>query len=73
MTNTQELIAIIDAKGLKRSYIAQQMGISTYALALKMRNDNEFLASEIDKLCEILDIKSLTKRQSIFFYKPSRI
>lgn len=70
MTNTELLEERIDKSGYKKSYIAKAIGLkSTFGLSKKIRNENEFKASEIDALCELLGINSLEERQRIFFAK----
>ena len=67
MTNTALLETKINESGLKKSYIAKSMGLSPYGLTLKIRNINEFKASEIDKICSLLGIDSPEERCEIFF------
>lgn len=67
MTNTNLLMFKIDESGLKRSFIASKLGLSSYGLAKKINNETEFKASEINLLCEILNIKSLKEKEAIFF------
>lgn len=67
MTNTKMLEKKIDESGYKRSYIAKELGLSTYGLSLKIRNVNEFKASEIDKLCVLIGITDINERCAIFF------
>ena len=68
MTNTQLLVEAIAKSGYKRSYIAKAIGLkSAYSLALKIDNKSEFKASEINALCELLNISSLEEKQAIFF------
>lgn len=69
MTNTELLEEAIKKSGLKKSYIAGKLGITAYSLAKKIRNENEFKSSEINILCNLLNIKSLEKKESIFFAK----
>lgn len=66
MTNTYELRKAIEQSGLKYKYLAEQLGLSTYGLQKKIDNVNEFKASEIEKLSDILSL-SVEKRMSIFF------
>ena len=67
MTNSSLLEQKIQDSGLRRSWILEQIGIKSYAtLRAKIKNESEFTASEIDKLCEILNI-SKGQRQAIFF------
>ena len=67
MTNTVLLEEKITESGLKKSYIAKSIGLTPYGLTLKIRNINEFKASEIDKICIILGIDSPEERCNIFF------
>lgn len=67
MTNTALLEKRIVKSGLKKSYIAKAIGLSPYGLMLKIRNINEFKASEIEKLCILLGIDDLEERCAIFF------
>ena len=68
MTNTPLLEKRIEDSGYKRSYIAKCLGITAYALALKINNKSEFKPSEIDILCELLNI-DVEGRMAIFFAK----
>ena len=67
MTDTTLLENKIIKSGLKKSFIAKSMGLSPYGLTLKIRNINEFKASEIEKMCELLGIDDLEERSAIFF------
>ena len=66
MTNTTLLEEVISKSGYKKSFIAKALGISAYALALKINNKNEFKANEIDILCKLLNI-GVSDRMRIFF------
>ena len=68
MTNTSLLEKAISKSGYKRSYIAERLGITTYTLAQKINNILEFWASEIDTLCDLLNI-GVEDRMAIFFAK----
>lgn len=68
MTNTNLLEQYIDKSGYKKSFIAKQLGITAYGLWLKVNNENEFKASEIDILCALLNI-DVSARMAIFFAK----
>jgi hypothetical protein len=67
LTNTALLEEKITKSGLKKSYIAKAMGLSSYGLALKIQNVHEFKASEIEKMCILLGIDDLEERCAIFF------
>lgn len=66
MTNTSLLEQMIEASGYKKSYIAKQIGISAYALAMKINNESEFKAKEITIISKLLKLDLKTK-DAIFF------
>ena len=66
MTNTALLEEYIAKSGYKKSFIAKALGITAYALTLKIKNKNEFKANEIDILCKLLKI-GIKDRMRIFF------
>lgn len=68
MTNTKLLEKHIMLSGLKYKYIAEKLGLSYYSLRKKLDNITEFTASEIDILCEVLNL-SVEERMRIFFAK----
>lgn len=68
MTNTALLKDYIAKSGYKMSYIAKALGITSYALSLKVNNKSEFKANEIDILCKLLNI-GIRDRMRIFFAK----
>ena len=63
MTNTLQLETEIRRAKLSKKEVAQQLGISVQAFLMKLNNQTEFKASEIEKLCEILNLPD----KSIFF------
>ena len=67
MTDTNAVRKIIKDKGLKYSYIAERIGITPYSLQLKIDNKREFTVTQVTKLCDLLHITSLTRRQELFF------
>lgn len=67
MTNTKLLEEAIEKSGFKKSYIAKKIGITRYCLMRKIRNDNEFKASEIGALCKLLKITDAAEMERIFF------
>lgn len=67
MTNTEELLKLIDKSGLRKGYIASQLGLTTYGFQKKVDNRSQFKAEEIKILCAILKISSLEKKEEIFF------
>lgn len=67
MTNTVLLNQLIKESGLKKKYIAEQLGITGYGLQKKIENQTEFKSSEIATICNLLNITSLKLKESIFF------
>lgn len=72
MLNTQLLNDIISKSGYKKNYIAQQLNLTAYGLALKIAGENEFKASEIYKISELLNLSS-QERDLIFFSEFSEL
>lgn len=68
MTNTSLLEKYIEESGYKKNFIIKALGISRYGFALKCNNKAEFKASEIETLCNILNIGT-KDRMAIFFAK----
>lgn len=68
MTNTVLLEQYIEKSGYKKSFIADQLGITAYGFSLKINNKSEFKASEMTILCELLKINARDK-EAIFFAK----
>ena len=66
MTDTNALRSIIADSGLKYKAIAEIMGLTPYALQMKIDNETEFKASEIDTLANTLGM-DMQQRDSIFF------
>lgn len=67
MTDSDRLNKAIEDSGLKISGILEKMGLKSYGtLKAKIENKQEFKASEIKKLCEILHFDS-KQMNEIFF------
>jgi len=69
VTNSQLLREKIEKSGFKLKYVAENLGLSTYGLQLKIENKQEFKTSEVSALCLLLNIKSLEEKEEIFFAK----
>lgn len=67
MTDVELLNAKIDESGLKRNFIAEQLGITPQGFYLKTSGKNEFTASQIQKLCDLLRITTQREIKAIFF------
>lgn len=67
MVNTEALEKKIRDQGIKKVFLAEKLGITSFGLSKKINNINEFKASEIQTLCELLNITSLKEKESIFF------
>ena len=68
MTNKDLLEHYISKSGYKKSFIAKQIGVTSYGFLLKLNNKNEFKATEIETLCTLLNI-GVEDRMAIFFAK----
>lgn len=69
MVDTKALKEIINNSGKSISHLAMVLGISRTALYNKINNDTEFVTSEVQKLCNELDITTLKEKDRIFFRK----
>jgi len=67
LTDTERLRKIIGDSGLKLEYIAKQLDITRFSLQKKLENVTEFKASEIQKMCEVLNIMDSELKEQIFF------
>lgn len=68
MTNTTLLNDYIAKSGYKKAFLAEALGITSYALSMKINNKSEFKGSEMDILCKLLNI-NVRNRMRIFFAK----
>ncbi|WP_276813107.1 hypothetical protein [Faecalibaculum rodentium] len=68
MTDTFELEKRLRMKGITKHAAAEFLGLTPYGFGLKVKNRNEFKASEIAKLQSLLEI-SQEDVQNIFFCK----
>lgn len=67
MTDTVRLEEEILKSGLKKSWIAEKLGLTAHEFYQKRKNKNQFKAGEIKMLCYLLKITSLEKVNHIFF------
>lgn len=68
MTDTQLLREYIERSGLKRVFVANKIGLTYQGYLNKESGKSEFTQSEIQGLCELLNI-SKRDRDRIFFAK----
>lgn len=66
MVNSQYLEEVIAASGLKKSFIAAELGISIQTLRKKISGISDFTMREANKLCDLLGVKSLAEKEKIF-------
>lgn len=69
MTNTELLDRKIQDSGLKKGYLAEQIGLTRQGFLNCRTNEAEFTASQIERLCELLRIDDTAERMAIFFAK----
>lgn len=67
MVDTQLLDERISASGKKKSYLADQLGITVQTLRRKIKNEFSFTTDEVTGLCDELDITDMSDMQLIFF------
>ena len=67
MTNVKLLNEKIKRSGLKKSYIAAQIGVAPNTLSSLLHNKAEFKARQISIICRVLDIKDPAEIRAIFF------
>ncbi len=69
MNNTELLENKIRESGKKIGYLAEKVGLSYAGFRNCVVNKAEFKASQIEILCEELNITSLKEKQDVFFAK----
>lgn len=69
MTNLKLLEEKIKQSGLKKSYLAEKVGLTRAGFRNCCLNKSEFRTSQVKILCEELNIDSLEEREAIFFAK----
>lgn len=67
MVDTQLLDERISASGKKKSYLADQMGITVQTLRRKLKNEFAFTTDEVADLCDALGITDMAEMQRLFF------
>lgn len=66
MANVEKLNALINSKGIKKIWLADQLGITPQTLIYKLNGINDFKLQEVNTLCKILNIDEKEAKQ-IFF------
>jgi DNA-binding Xre family transcriptional regulator len=66
MANVEKLNALIDYKGIKKIWLADQLGITQQTLINKLSGVNDFKLQEVNTLCKVLNIDEKEAKQ-IFF------
>lgn len=69
MVDTLELEKQIEASGKSKTHLACRCGVTIQTLKNKSENRTEFTLSEVNTLCDELNIKSLVQKERIFFAK----
>lgn len=67
VTNTEMLRDVIKKSGLKLEFIAEKLGITRFSLSKKIENVTEFKTSEVQKMCDVLQITDPQDKEAIFF------
>lgn len=66
MTNSELLREKMGKSGYKMKFIAEKIGLTYPGLLKKINNASEFRASEIQALCDLLELSD-QDRKDIFF------
>lgn len=66
MADIKRINDIISSKGLKKSFIAEQIGVSINGITRKLDGRSEFKAGEIVELCRVLGITDPREKVDIF-------
>lgn len=66
MVKTDLLKEALQASGLKRTFIAEQMGLTVQTLNNKCSGKTEFTISEVNMMCHLLNLPK-RQRDIIFF------
>ena len=69
MVDTILLEDRIKQSGKTKTFIAKQLGCTIQSLRLKIINKSDFTSTEIQRLCDELEINRLTDKEKIFFKK----
>ena len=67
MNNTELLEIKIKESGKKKNYLAEKCGLSYAGFRNCVTNKAEFKATQINVLCDELNITSLKEKEDIFF------
>lgn len=66
MVDTQYLEKLISDKGIKKTYLAECLGISIQTLRRKITGESDFTTKEADIVCQVLGIVKLSEKEKIF-------
>lgn len=66
MVNTALLEKAISDSGLKKKYIAKELGMTEVTFKNKRLGKSQFLGEEITNLCNILGISNVKQKSDIF-------
>ena len=69
MTNSELLKQKIKESGLKLGFIVEKLNTSYAWFNKKLENEKDFNATEMQILCDILNITDLEEKDRIFFCK----
>lgn len=67
MVDTKKLQARMVLEGYTQRKLAKETEIGVNVLNKKINNNGVFRCDEVDKICEVLNIKDIAERFEIFF------
>lgn len=66
MVDTQYLENLINESGIKKTFLAERLGISIQTLRMKIIGKSDFTIREVNILCKELGITKLSDKEKIF-------
>ena len=73
LTNTNLLKAEYTAKGYTQRSFCKKIGMALNTFNLKLNNRAVFDTTEVERICEALEITDSEQKCRIFLYNPSQI
>ncbi len=67
MTNTEMLEELIRQKGIKKSFLADKLGVTRQTFDSYLKNRSEFRVGQVNILCEVLGIEDPAIKEAVFF------
>lgn len=66
MVDTLYLESLITQAGVKKTYLAEKLGITIQTLRRKITGESDFTTKEADIICNELGVTKLSEKEKIF-------